>query len=105
MKLPGQQSYDREWVIADEIWDLKFTKKLGEDNRGECCPAARAMFILQGQPRDEILWTFFHEVCHALEFSYDIEIPHSQVYTFEKAWANFFVDNWEGIAKLITRAK
>jgi hypothetical protein len=104
MKLPGQQSYDREWHVGEEVWDLKFTRKL-EGSLGECCPSERVMYILQGQSRHEILWTFFHEVCHALEFTYEIDIPHSEVYSFEKAWASFFLDNWEAFAKLITLAK
>lgn len=105
MKLPGQYSYEREWIVGEEVWELKFVKNLGFDGHGECCPESRTMAIKQGQPKDEILKTFFHEVCHALEFTYDIEIPHNLVYSFEEAWFRFFVDNWEAIAQLVMCSK
>jgi len=104
MKLPGQRSYERHWVMGDDIWDLKFVKRLGS-NDGECDPSERTMYIRQGQCREDVLHTFFHEVCHGLEFTYDIDIPHDLVYSFEKAWAGFFIDNWEAIARLVMNAK
>jgi hypothetical protein len=105
MMLPGQKAYEREWVLGEEVWELIFVKKLGFDGHGECDPETRQMLIKQKQSKEEILKTFFHEVCHGLEFSYDIEIPHDLVYSFEEAWANFFIDNWEAIAKLVMNAK
>lgn len=103
--LPGQKSYERDWVIGDEIWEVKFVRGLSFGSLGMCCPETRTISIKQKQKNVEILKTFFHEVCHGLEFAHDIELPHSTVYDFEEAWAKFFVDNWENLAKLIVKTK
>lgn len=105
MKLPGQRSYAKEWQIGEETWELKFVPKLDFDGHGECDPETRELIIKQGQIRLEIMRTFFHEVGHGLEFSYDIELPHDVIYQYEEAWTNFFIDNWEQLAQLVLCSK
>ncbi len=84
---------------------MKFVPKVdgSKETYGICDPSKSEILIRSGQSGDDRLKTFFHEICHALEDAYQIEIPHDQVYRWEVAWSEFFVSNWFSIAQLIVQ--
>lgn len=113
---PGTRSYSREWVVNNDVWDLKFVRKIpfvkdADNVRGLNDPGSMTIFIQQKLSRKETLMTFFHEIIHAIEYSYDL--PERSTYTYrdihkyiheiEKHLAEFFVNNFENLFVLFFR--
>lgn len=108
MNYPSQSHYGKEWLVNGDIWTIKFVNKLkdrnGETLDGLCCPSEKVVRIRTGQTKKEMLRTFFHEFCHAIEFSYDMETDIKKKYTYddfhdfigilEGHLADFIRDNW-----------
>lgn len=53
--------------------------------RGLCEQGKRQITILTGMSPQLTTETFIHEVFHALEFEYEIEIPHKSIHLLEGA--------------------
>jgi len=103
MELPPVRKYPREWHIKDDIWTVKFVRKIeiptilaDEDyvHFGECCPSDLEIRILQGIGRKESFDTLVHEMFHAIEISWDIKIPHSIIYLLEEPMREFLLANF-----------
>lgn len=109
MKLPGVKDYGNTLVVGkgedQDAWDVRFCRKLPDDCLGMSDPSVQRIMIKLKQTRSEIFETFIHEVVHMIEDKYDISVPHGQVYKFEKAFAEFFVANWDYFAALIVQPK
>lgn len=116
MKLPTYKDYARLWIIGPDVWELHFCRKLPEDapnqfTFGYTSKDLNKIFITYRQSPEELMETFFHEVLHAIEFSWQtkleisdkewVEIPHDIIYLMERCLAKFFVDNWKSLNKLI----
>ncbi len=61
---------------------------------GLCDPEKRVIYIRLGQPHSETFNTFIHEVLHAFEAEYDVDVPHETVYTLERALSDFLLTNF-----------
>ena len=86
-------SYPRQLVIGDEVWSVKFVRKL-DGCYGECDPSNNEIRIRMKQSHDETLKTFIHEVVHALEFSFEFDLEHRHVYALEEAVFQLLRDNF-----------
>jgi Zn-dependent peptidase ImmA (M78 family) len=93
MDAPKIRDYKREWFIGGQIYDVKFKRKLDRNRRGECCADGEILIAL-GQNRDEVLRTLVHELFHAIEFAYEIKIPHALIYKLEGPVAELIKDNF-----------
>lgn len=108
--LPGYRDYAKEWFVNGEIWTLSFVNKIdynGRENWGLCDPSTYTIQIVKKLERIDLLDTFFHEIDHAIEFSYDIKEPkkkrfdtHQWITLMGTYRAEFFRDNLEDIRLL-----
>lgn len=96
------RDYPREFVIGDSIWSLKFKRNIGETTThitwGLCDVSTNTIYIRLGQTPEERLKTLCHELIHAAEWEFDIEIPHKLVHQLETPLARFIIDNYLGAA-------
>lgn len=100
MKIPGPNSYAREWIIKDEHWRLKFCKRIEKDVVGLCDPSDKTISIKRGQDKIEILKTAIHEKIHAFEEEYNFKLSHKHVYKLEEAIVDFILNNFVNLEKL-----
>lgn len=104
MLFPGCRSYPKELVINDDIWIVKFCKKIPERHYGReviwglCDPSEMVIYLRYRQKNFDLFCTFVHEMLHAIEHSYDIVIDraadHPKVYILEKAIGQILKDNF-----------
>lgn len=101
MDLPGYRFYGGEWIVGENVWRVKFVRFL-QGNMGECDTEEKIMYITYGQPRGTLLGTFIHELIHAIEDEYDIDITkrniklkhsHQLVEKLEEALSAFVMNN------------
>jgi hypothetical protein len=94
-----KKDYPTELFIGDNVWDIKFVRKPLENDPycyGLCDPGELTISIRLGQSPEERLKTFLHELLHAVEYEYKIEIPHSLIARLEDPFARFLIDNYLG---------
>lgn len=74
--LPKKNSYPKQLLIGEDIWRVRFVKKIKYPQKvvGLCDPGDQTIYIKTKMDRHETLATFIHEVLHAIGFSYDIKI-------------------------------
>ncbi len=96
MKLPTRKRYPQELVINNEVYRVRFVTKISGDCQvmGNCNPTTRVIQIKNNQSAGETFATLIHELLHAIEFEYDLDIPHKHVYALEKALADLFLQNF-----------
>lgn len=117
MKYPSKELYSNSWVVNDDLWTVKFVKRLIDDETGKPLfgltdPSRMTIFISQKQSNAEILKTFHHEIKHAIEFSYDMGVDIKDKYTYkdfhdligvlETCESEFLRDNWDAYTCLLT---
>lgn len=95
MKLP------KELVIGDSIWTVKSVRKIQFNERkretiGLNDPSTQEILIKTGMSPKERLTTLIHEIIHAFEDEYDVEIGHEIIEKIEDGVAQFFIDNFLG---------
>lgn len=83
-------------VIGNNVYDVMMVKRIAhsKDALGECDGANKEIYIVRGQGRYETLKTLIHEILHAFEFEYKLNIEHSLIYKLEEPILSFFCDNW-----------
>jgi hypothetical protein len=88
----------RELLIGDGIWTVKFVRKVPQVEKGYllglCDPCDRIIYIRQGQSYIDRADTFLHELIHALDFEYDLNIKHKTVYGLARGMALTMVANF-----------
>lgn len=89
-----QKHFPRELVIKDDIWKVRFVRKISDNTLGLCDPSEKTIYIKQGQSYQERLDTFLHEVVHAINFEYNFEIKHNHVYKLAEAMAKIYIENF-----------
>jgi hypothetical protein len=104
MKFPGQRAYPKTIRVNEDIWHIKFVRKVPERHYGKeviwglCDPGEFTIYIKQGQTREQTFSTFVHEVLHAIEASYDFHIDktdaHPKIYAIELAIVQLLRDNF-----------
>lgn len=87
--------YPERLKIGDRYYRIRFVKSIRRDKRaiGLCDEARAEILIHSGLSDDEKLKTLFHELLHAMEFEYNIKIPHHSIYQYEEAIFDFFCAN------------
>lgn len=102
MKLPKVSQYPKEVLVAGEPYRVKFVPRMSwKTNKGGyrvlygvCDPESKEIRISKGIGKTKSFETFIHEVIHAFEFEYELDIKHSMVYNLEQCLFNFFVENF-----------
>lgn len=85
----------REIQIGENTWDVKFVRRFQDKfTTGLCDPSETTIYIRMGQTDDERLKTLLHEILHAIEYEYQLEIPHRLIHRLEDPLARFLVDNY-----------
>lgn len=82
----------KKWTVVlsdDRKWhhdDGKIIPSTGEPNRcfGETDPNTRTITLWHDQKPRAMLGTWIHEYLHAVEFEYDLKIPHRIIHKLEK---------------------
>lgn len=96
MKLPRIRDYPKTVHIKDAEYQIKFVRKVrGEGGTlGECDTSEHRIRIKLGQSSTETFNTFVHEILHAIETEYSIQLKHSDVYKLERALSDFLMTNF-----------
>ena len=92
--IPKIRDYPKSIEINGIEWKIKFKRMIydrsssPEKNKeliiyGICDSVSKEILIKLGQGRFQTYSTFFHELVHAIEFSYDFSIQHKHVYNLE----------------------
>lgn len=85
-KKPVSEMLPRKVRITAKIsYSVLFVDKLENDDLGSCDKNSRQILILLGMSKKETLATFIHELIHAIEFEYNIAIPHLAVHQMDLA--------------------
>ena len=95
--------YPERLRIGDVYYRIRFVKSIrgcklpvGKNATiGLCDEHRREILIRKGLSEDETLKTLLHELLHAMEFEYQIKIPHQSVYQYEEAIFDFLCANSE----------
>lgn len=92
------KDYPREIMIRDSLWAIRFVRKPpGTTDRywndGLCDPSANTIYIRLGLDEHERFKTFVHEILHALEHEYELELPHHIVHALEEPILRILLDN------------
>lgn len=84
MKLAGIRLYPRQVVIDGNIWGVRFSRCVqnNQNIHGLCCPDERVIYIKKGLGKVETLRVFIHESFHAYEYEYGILI-YDEKYTYD----------------------
>ncbi len=91
--LGGPRAYASDWLLGDEIWRLKFMKRLRGGNSGWCLYDEQVLQVRGSLGREEMFLTFLHEVLHALDAAYKIGLKHEQIYALERPLADLLIEN------------
>jgi hypothetical protein len=97
MMIPKRRDYPREIQVNDEIYQIKFVRKIPGFTRdfvGLCDHEESTIYIRQGQDRLETFRTFIHEVLHAYQEQFGVKISHKAIYQLEVAIAHFLIVNF-----------
>lgn len=93
--------YPKSVLIKDTVYDIVFVKKMRHKTRsgglgityGICDPSEAKILISKGIGKKKTLETLIHELLHAFEAEYDVDIPHRLVYRLEKPILDFLINN------------
>jgi len=77
-------------------YEVIWNSNLGEgEHLGEMRPISKQLALQTGRPKDETISTFIHEVLHAADIEYKLNLSHKQVYGLEKAVFNILkLNGW-----------
>jgi hypothetical protein len=96
MKLPTSKQYPKTLVIGDEEYSVKFVGIIRGDKSvlGICDPSSKEILIKKGISAPDKFATLIHEILHAIEAEYEINIPHSLVYKLDHALIDLLLQNF-----------
>jgi hypothetical protein len=95
--LPNTRSYPKTIKILDDIWTVRFVRGYADpDQVGECDPNAYEITIKFKQSKADTFKTFIHEICHAIEFTGNLEIKHRTIYKLEDLIFSLIRENFYG---------
>jgi hypothetical protein len=94
MRLPAERSYPKRIIVNEEEYTVTFQKKVIDANTlGICDSGEKRIVIKKGITPKERFSTYIHEVLHAIEFEYEVEIKHEVVYALEEALIKYLLEN------------
>jgi hypothetical protein len=89
--------YPKTILVGDSVYKVSWHRTLGQTAThitwGLCDPGDKTIQLRLGGKSKERLKTFVHEVLHAIEFEYEIEIPHKLIRDLEAPIARLIIDN------------
>lgn len=96
------RKYPPRLRIGDRDYRLRFVKSIRGCKKGDekgstlglFDPNRREILVKVGLSQDETLKTILHEVVHAIEEEYDVNLPHKHVYRLEEALFDFMCANF-----------
>lgn len=89
---PKMKDLPRQIELKDGIWDVVFKHELKDHGvfcTGLCDPGEKRISIKTGQTPDERFATLLHEVIHAIEFEFNIDLGEHTVRKLEKGLMQF----------------
>jgi hypothetical protein len=93
MKLPSVKDYPMEIHVGDETYVIRFVSRMPKNEVGLCDDGAHVILIKRGMSKAQTFRTVVHEVLHAIEFEYQLKVPHKLVYQLEKAIVDVLLMN------------
>lgn len=103
---PKTREYPNQVIVNGNYWDIKFCRKTPDNppsDLGLCDPGIKTLFIRYKQSSRETFMTFCHELLHAIEDEYEIDIPHNVIYKLEDAIADLVENNPEIFIQFLFR--
>ena len=101
MRLPNVRDYSKTYIVKDELWELRFTRRIRDRKRpddaktlGLCDPSEKIIQIRLSQSKYETLRTFVHEFIHAAEEEYDFHLTEKEVEKLACAIVHFLITNF-----------
>jgi Zn-dependent peptidase ImmA (M78 family) len=96
MKLPIRSKYPKEVTIGEATYKIRFVSTIQKDNNtlGLCDTSDYVIYIKRGLTPSETIYTFIHEVLHAIEAEYDVDLAHKHIYALERGIGDFFMTNF-----------
>lgn len=90
-----RRDFPKSLEINGNEWQILFRKLIEGDPYcyGLCCFDTRTITIRTGLKPDERRKTFFHELLHAIDYEYNINIAHRLVYKLEGPLSDVFEQN------------
>lgn len=93
------KDYPKEIRVGENDYEVCFVRNIGDKpgskytTFGGCNDFDCKIYIKLGQSAEERLITLVHELLHAVEAEYGIEIPHDLINKLEKPLAKLIIDN------------
>jgi hypothetical protein len=96
IKLPTPRQYPKELTINGVNWRVIFVDQIdGKNTLGLCDSETKTIQLIKKlSPKDRAI-VFTHEVLHAIEYSYALDIPHSVVYSLAEALVETLMVNFK----------
>lgn len=94
MLVPNVDGYPKTLRVGNVTYKVVFKVRIdSSDPLGMCDSGKRKIYIKKGLSLVSTFSTLIHEVLHALEFEYNIEIKHKSVHLYEQAILDFLMSN------------
>ena len=93
--------YSKEWLIKNEEWDLKFSRKIKEELHGYCEQDNKLMCIAYGQNMLETFATLIHESWHGYEKEFKKTVNHQAMHVLDTWTALWILENWDKIKSIV----
>lgn len=95
--LKGQRNFPKSIIVADREFQIKFKRKVeGHDVLGWCHEDG-LIELEQGMPKLLLHEIFWHELLHALEYTYGFNLTHKHIYKLQKPLALLIEQNIEAL--------
>lgn len=94
--LPTPIDYPKEIVVGVAKYQIRWCRRIPTKNKrdvGLCDGTNKIIYLKAGYSHAETWSTFMHELIHAFEFEYGMELDHKHVYKLEAAITDFIVAN------------
>lgn len=86
----------REVVVNGNFWRVRFVRRMPEGNEnaiGLCVFDDKEILVMLCQSERERLATLIHELLHAIEHEYGVEIGHKLIGVIEYAVADMVINS------------
>lgn len=86
--------------IGAHVWKVRFVEELPSEDHydmwGSCCFQTLTISVVRREDLDYsmVLSTFFHEVLHAYEYTYNVRMSHKDLNIIGELLADMFLGNF-----------
>jgi hypothetical protein len=95
-------SYERTIIIGRREWAVRVVERINEDNDyGECDDAKSTITLRIDKNRRRMAETYIHELLHAIEYTYKVNIRHRVINKLERALVAYLVRNHGKMARKV----